>query len=90
MKLYFAPAGTNTINIDTVNVLELYVYLSDEVVDMDKTVEIRVNGEQRVKKRFNRSLRFLLKTRFYNDSGDYGLYTARELIEDIDANVPEG
>jgi hypothetical protein len=82
-------AGANTINVETVNVLEMYVYLSDAVVNLDKPVTIKVNGDERVKRKmFNRSLRHLLETRFYNNSGDYGLYTASVRIEQIDANVP--
>jgi len=30
----------------------------------------------------------LLENRFFSDSGDYGLYTQRVRVEDIDANVP--
>jgi hypothetical protein len=81
--------GSNAIDIETVNVLEMFVYLSDEVVDLDKPVTIRVNGEEKVKgKVFPRALRHLLETRFFNNSGDYGLYTASVRIEDIDANLP--
>lgn len=81
--------GSNTIDIETVNVLELFVFLSDGIVDLDKPVTIKVNGEEKVKGRvYRRTLRHLLETRFYNNSGDYGLYTASERIEDIDANLP--
>ena len=78
----------NTISIETVNVTELAVYLSDAVVDLDKQVVIEVNGKPRIKKTFQRSLKEMLETRYYNNSGDYGLYPASVVIEDIDPNVP--
>ncbi len=83
--------GTNTIEIECVNVLEMFVYLSDSLVNLDKPVTIKVNGEEKVsRKMIKRSLRDLLETRFFNNSGDYGLYTASERIEEIDANLPGG
>jgi hypothetical protein len=81
--------ASNTIQIEAVNVPEIFVFLSDGVVDMDKPVTIKVNGEEKVKdKLYKRTLRHLLETRFFNNSGDYGLYTASERIEGIDANLP--
>ena len=80
--------GSNSIDIETVNVLELMVFLSDELLDLDKPVTIRVNGEEKLRQRtVNRSLKHMLETRFFNNSGDYGLYTASLLVEDIDPNV---
>lgn len=79
--------GTNTIEIDTTNVFELWVFLSDALVDLDKDVTIKVNGEVRTKETFRRSLREMLENRFFNASGDYGVYVTSELIDEIDANV---
>jgi len=80
--------GSNTISIETVNVLELQVYLSDALVDMSKPVTIKVNGTQAWKRTPTPTLRTLLNNRYYNDSGDYGLYTDRALLENIDPNIP--
>jgi hypothetical protein len=81
--------ATNRIMIETVNVTELEVYLSDALVDLDKPVAIEVNGKEMVKRVFPRSLQRMLENRYYNNSGDYGLYPAMALIEGIEANVPE-
>lgn len=78
----------NTIEIDTVNVLELRVYLSDALVDMGKPVTVIVNGEQKAKTVPKRSLRHLLDNRYFFNSGDYGLYTDDILIEQIPRNTP--
>ncbi|MDG2149047.1 MAG: hypothetical protein P8N09_05945 [Planctomycetota bacterium] len=88
VKVHVAP-GSNKVDIETVNVFEMIIFLNDEIVDMDKPVTIAVNGEVMVKdKIYKRSLRDLLETRFFNNSGDYGLYTASERIEGMDANLP--
>jgi len=79
---------SNTIAIETVNVLELRAFLSDALVDMDRPVTITVNGEEAWRKVPQRSLRFLLENRYYNNSGDYGLYTAAAFLDDIEPNVP--
>jgi len=78
----------NRIDIDTVNVRELQVYLNDALLDMGKTVTIHVNGEQKFKRTPRASLLTMLENRFFNDSGDYGLYTFKVPIRDISANVP--
>jgi len=78
----------NEISIDAVNVLEMEVYLSDALVDMSRPVTIVVNGEEKWSKMPKPSLYVLLENRFFSDSGDYGLYTQRVRVEDIDANVP--
>lgn len=80
--------AANAIDIETVNVLELRVFLADGLLDLDRPVTIRVNGKERVKRTFSRNLRELLENRFFNNPGDYGLYTARVLVDDIPANVP--
>jgi len=80
--------GTNTISIDTTNVFELWIYLSDALVDLGEEVTIEVNGEVRARDTFRRSLRDMLENRFYNASIDYGVYVRAELIDEIDANVP--
>ncbi len=77
--------GSNTIKIETTNVLGgVYVFLSDALVDMDKPVAIEVNGTERVKRHFERDIQILLENRFFNNSGDCGLYTNMVLIEEID------
>jgi hypothetical protein len=81
-------SAANRIVIETVNVTELEVYLSDAVIDLDRPVTIEVNGKEMVKGSFPRSLQKMLENRYYNNSGDYGLYPAMCLIEGIDANVP--
>ena len=81
--------ASNTISIETVNVLSLFVFLSDALVDMDKPVIIEVNGEERVNRMFQRDLRYMLENRFYNNDGYYGLYTAEVLISEIEPNIPE-
>lgn len=84
-----AEIDGNTIDITTVNVEQLYLFLSDDLVDLDEEVTINVNGEQRVEETFGRDLDFTLENRFYNNSGDFGVYTASVEIDDIDPNVPE-
>ena len=65
------------------------MYLSDALVDLDEPVTIKVNGETKVDgQKLTPSLRHVLQTRFWNNSGDYGIYTASRRIEDIDPNLP--
>ena len=78
----------NTIAIESVNVLEMEIYLNDALVDMSAPVTITVNGEVKSKRTPRPSLRMLLDNRYYNNSQDYGLYTDMVLIEGIPANVP--
>lgn len=80
---------SNTIRIRTVNVTELHVYLNDALVDLSKPVTIEVNGKPALKRAFNRDLNFLLENRFFNNSGDGGVYVAKAVIEDIDPNLPK-
>jgi len=80
--------ATNRIVIEAVNVTELEVYLSDALVDLDKPVAIEVNGTEMVKKTFTRSLQTMLENRYYNNSGDLGLYPVKYLVEGIAKNVP--
>lgn len=84
-----AEVKGNTIDIDTVNVEQLYLFLSDDLVDLDSPVTINVNGDERVNDTFDRSLDFVLENRFFNNSGDFGVYTTSVEINDIDPNVPE-
>jgi hypothetical protein len=81
--------ATNSIHIDTVNVLELSVFLSDALVDMDKPVRILVNGEERVHRAFKRDLRTMIENRYFVDDGYYGVYTAKQTIGEIPPNIPE-
>lgn len=80
--------GRNRVEIQSVNVLEMEVYLSDALLDMSKPVTFVVNGEVKLTHKPRPSLRDLLENRFYNNSQDYGLYTDHVLVEDIPANVP--
>jgi len=85
-----ADRSANKVTIDTVNVLELNVYLSDALVDLDKPVVFVVNGKELPPQKFTRDLRAMLETRFNNADGYYGLYPASHLIERIDPNAPAG
>ena len=78
----------NRITIESVNVLEMYVYLSDAIVDLDRQVVIEVNGKEVSKKTYRRDLGFMLQNRYLNNSGDDGLWVAEQLLDRIDANVP--
>ncbi len=79
----------NLISIKTTNVFELFVFLSDAMLDLDKEVVIEVNGEVVVSQVFARDPRLLLDNVFLNNSGDLGLYCAEVRIADIDPNLPE-
>jgi hypothetical protein len=78
----------NSIEFDTVNVKEMQIFLNDALLDLSKTVTIHVNGEEKFKRAPRAGLLTMLENRFYNDSGDYGLYTFKVPISDISANVP--
>ncbi len=80
---------TNTIKIQTVNVLEMFVFLNDALVDLGKPVIITVNGVEKVRRPIQRDLRYMLDNRYFGNSGDYGVYTAEVRIENIDPNVPK-
>lgn len=80
--------ASNTIALETVNVFELAVYLSDALVDLDRAVTIKVNGEEKFSGMLKRDLQFLLENRYYNNSSDYGVYTASVLLEGLEANLP--
>jgi len=79
----------NLVSIETTNVFEVYVFLSDDLIDLDREVVIDVNGEERLRKVFARDPRLMLDNVFLNNSGDLGLYSAEIRISDIDANLPE-
>jgi hypothetical protein len=80
-----ADRAKNAIDIKTVGIVDgVRVFLSDALVDLDKPVTITVNGKQRVQDTFERSAQTLLTNRFFNNSGDLGIYTAEVLIEDLD------
>lgn len=83
-----ADRSKNRIEIDSVNVLEMELSLSDALIDMSAPVTVVVNGETRFEGRLKPTLRSLLDNRFYNNSQDYGLYTDQILLEDLKANVP--
>jgi hypothetical protein len=80
--------GMNRIEIESVNVSEMEVFLSHALVDMSRKVTIVVNGETLYSRTPQPSLRRMLENRFFNNSQDYGLYTDQVLLEDIPANVP--
>jgi len=77
----------NKISIDTVNVPSLYVYLNDALVDLDKELVIEVNGKKAFSGKVKRSIPYLLENRYNNNSADYGVYFAEQLISDIELNV---
>ncbi|MFT7463583.1 MAG: hypothetical protein ACI9EF_001928 [Pseudohongiellaceae bacterium] len=79
----------NEISIESVNVTEMEIYLSDALVDMSRELTITVNGEELWSKVNKPSLQMLLENRYYSDSGDYGLYTAKVRLDNIDPNLPE-
>jgi hypothetical protein len=81
--------ATNTIHIETVNVLELSIFLSDALVDLAKPVRIVVNGEERANRLFPREMRTMIENRFFNDDGSYGVYTAKLTIGEIPPSIPE-
>jgi hypothetical protein len=81
--------ATNTIHIELVNIIEVRLFLSDALVDMDKPVRIVVNGEERANRLFQRDLRTMVENRFFNDDGSYGIYTAKWTIGEIPPNLPE-
>jgi len=81
--------ASNTITIKTVNVLELFVFLNDALLDLGKPVVVVVNGVEKVRHPVKRDLGYLLENRFFGNSGDYGVYTAEVRIEGIDPNVPK-
>lgn len=83
-----AEVNGNTITLNTVNVFEVILYLSDSLVDLDEEVVIVVNGEERVRETFARDAATLLENRYFNNSGDAGLYTAEVSVGEIDANLP--
>ena len=67
--------------------LELKVFLSDALVDLDKPVVIEVNGKKVADKTFRRNLRTMLENRFRTDAYS-GIYTADEIVTDIEPNIP--
>lgn len=79
--------ASNTIKIETVNVLELKIFLSDALVDLDKKVAIEVNGKKISEKTYRRELRAMLENRFRTDAYS-GIYTADVVVTDIEPNVP--
>jgi hypothetical protein len=81
--------ASNTIKIQSVNVLELFLFLNDGLVDLSKPVIVTVNGKERFNRAVPRDLRYMLDNRYYMNSGDYGVYTAEVLIDGIDPNVPK-
>jgi hypothetical protein len=81
--------ATNTIHLDTVNVLEVSVYLSDALVDLDKPVRLLVNGVERFNRAYRRELRTMIENRFFVDDGYCGVYTVKLTVGEIPPNIPE-
>ncbi len=81
--------AANAIRIRTVNVTDLSVFLNDGLVDLSKPVVIEVNGKERVKDMFARDLLFLFENRYFNNSGDYGVYMNKASVTGIELNVPK-
>lgn len=79
--------ASNTIKIETVNVLQLTVYLSDALVDLDKKVLIEVNGKKVAEKLFARDMRRMLENRYRTDAYS-GIYTADLVVSDLEPNIP--
>ena len=79
--------ASNTIKINTVNVIELKVFLSDALVDLDKKVVIEVNGKKVADKLYRRDLRTMLENRYATDAYA-GIYTSDEIVSDIEPNIP--
>jgi hypothetical protein len=77
----------NKITIETVNILELRLFLSDALVDLDKRVVLEVNGKTVFDRQCRRDLRAMLENRFYSNAYA-GIYTFDEVIAEIDPNVP--
>jgi hypothetical protein len=82
--------ATNTIKLTTVNLDDLVLFLNDAIVDLDQPVNVEINGLKRPPKTVRRDLRFMFETRFFNISGDYGVYTGQIELKDVPANVPKG
>ena len=79
--------ASNTIKIETVNVLELKLFLSDAIVDLDKKVVIEVNGKKLFDRTYRRDLRTMLENRF-RDDGYSGIFTTDQLVTDLEPNIP--
>ena len=69
------------------NVLELKIFLSDALVDLDKKVVIEVNGKKIPERTYRRDLRTMLENRFRTDAYS-GIYTADVVVTDIEPNIP--
>jgi hypothetical protein len=80
--------AANKISVETVNVPSLFVYLNDALVDLDKAVIIEVNSKVRFNGKVKRSLAYLIENRYTNNSADYGLYVADQVITQIELNIP--
>ena len=79
--------ASNSIKIEAVNVLELKLFLSDALVDLDKKVSIEVNGKKVPERIYRRDLRTMLENRFRTDAYS-GIYTADVVVTDIEPNIP--
>jgi hypothetical protein len=77
--------SANKVSIETTSVYDgVWIYLSDAMLDMDQPVVIDVNGKERHNKVVRRSLQDMLENRFYNNSGDCGIYTGLVYIEGLE------
>lgn len=74
--------GRNTLRIDCKAATRLSVYLSDQLLDLDREVRLRVNRKVRFKGRVKRSLRFMLRD-FLRRGDREALYSAVVEIEGL-------
>ncbi len=65
-----AQVTGNTVTVKTRHVSRLTLYLNDELVDLNKSVRIVVNGRTRHNKRFDRSIETLLEVCAERESRD--------------------
>lgn len=61
---------TNTVDVQSTNLGEFIICMNDDLLDLDKEVEVFVNGKSVVKKVFERSARQMLV--FADDWGEFG------------------
>jgi hypothetical protein len=74
----------NEITITQSNVDSLYLYLNDQLIDMDRVVKVVINGKTLIEERGDRSLDVMLKYRKGNLL-DSGVVVTRQ----IDVRIPE-
>ncbi|MBU0755501.1 MAG: hypothetical protein KJ645_10215 [Planctomycetes bacterium] len=77
-------ADSNSIVIESSNVLQARIFLSDKLVDLDKKVTVILNGNKRFEGKIERSLDKMLELIYYNPAGDFEIYcNSIELAEEL-------